>query len=180
MKTADVGGMKAWRRGRNDTPNRTERPPQTEMGAGIAASPHLHRAKDLPVFASLTTRGSSAHRSWLTRSGVASDRGPARGQVLDLPRPFLGQSPFASPAPRRKPRVATGRLALPAPLPAGPIWAEALLIACRWRSDLPSLPHTFLSLPTVRGGWDFRPDHPFLMNADPSRSKRILQFLACG
>jgi hypothetical protein len=24
--------------------------PQTEMGAGIAASPHLRRAKDMPVF----------------------------------------------------------------------------------------------------------------------------------
>jgi hypothetical protein len=29
------------------------REPQTEMGAGIAASPHLRRAKDLPVFVSL-------------------------------------------------------------------------------------------------------------------------------
>ena len=33
-----------------------------------------------------------ALRSWLTSSGVASNRGPARRQVLDLPRPFLGWS----------------------------------------------------------------------------------------
>ena len=65
---------------------------QREMGAGIAASPHLRRDMDLPVFASLTTRGSSALRSWLTRSGVASDDGPARRQVRHLLRPFLGWS----------------------------------------------------------------------------------------
>src|SRR5687767_7252709 len=63
----------------------------TEMGAGIAASPHLHRDMDLPVFASLETRGPPTFRSWLTSSGVASNRGPARRQVLDFPRPFLGR-----------------------------------------------------------------------------------------
>jgi hypothetical protein len=42
------------------------------MGAGIAASPHLHRDMDLPVFASLVRFRSPAYRSWLTSSGVAS------------------------------------------------------------------------------------------------------------
>lgn len=45
------------------------------MGAGISASPHLRRAKDPPVFVSLFTRRFPALRSWLTSSGVASDRG---------------------------------------------------------------------------------------------------------
>jgi len=73
---------------------------QTEMGAGIAASPHLHRAKDLPVFASLVTRGPPALRSWLTSSGVASDGGPARRLVQSSSAALLGLVPFASPAPR--------------------------------------------------------------------------------
>ena len=45
----------------------------------------------------------------------------------------------------------------------------------------PSVPSSsFLSLPTLGGGWDFRPDHPFLMNLPPNRAKRILCRLACG
>ena len=111
--------------------------PQTEMGAGIAASPHLHRAKDLPVFASLTTRRPSAFRSLLTRSGVASNRGPARRQVLDLPRPFLGRV-----LPRRLPPGGAANCVRntnsSGASSGGPTWAEALLIAIRWRSVLPS------------------------------------------
>lgn len=49
---------------------------------------------------------------------------------------------------------------------------KLLLIACRWRSDL-------LPLPSEEG-WDFRPDHPFLMNLSPSRSKRKESHLPCG
>ena len=68
------------------------------------------------------TRRFPALRSWLTSSGVASGR---RSQSEDgfhfLPRPFLDQSPFASPASRGTPRFAQERLALPAPLPTGPI-----------------------------------------------------------
>jgi hypothetical protein len=80
-------------------------------------SPHLRcRAKDLPVFASLTTRRPSAFRSWLTSSGVASNRGPARRQVLDFPRPFLGWI-LRVACPQGEPRTATGRPTLPAPLP---------------------------------------------------------------
>ena len=39
---------------------------------------------------------------------------------------------------------------------------------------------TFLSLPTVRGGGDFRPDHHVLMRSRPSRAKRKTRVLACG
>ncbi len=39
---------------------------------------------------------------------------------------------------------------------------------------------SFLSLPTIRGGWDFRPDHPPLMDLGPSRSKRKKRSGACG
>ena len=92
------------------------------MGAGIAASPHLRRAKDLPVFASLA--------AFAPRSSILAHQLRRRfrkwscpeGQVLFLPRPFLDQSPFASPAPRGAPRLAQERMALPAPLPAGPTW----------------------------------------------------------
>jgi hypothetical protein len=73
---------------------------QTEMGAGIAASPHLHRDMDLPVFASLTSLSPSALRSWLTSSGVASDGGPARRLVQSSSAALLGLVPFASLAPR--------------------------------------------------------------------------------
>jgi hypothetical protein len=69
------------------------------------------------VFASQTVRRPSSIRSWLTRSGVASDRGPDRSRVLDLPRPFLGWHP-----PRRLPPGGSRELrevtpTLPAPLP---------------------------------------------------------------
>ncbi|HUP66660.1 MAG TPA: hypothetical protein VM145_00400, partial [Sphingomicrobium sp.] len=47
-----------------------------QMGAGIAASPHVRRAKDLPVFVtwSKPVKASTRSRSWLTSSGVASYR----------------------------------------------------------------------------------------------------------
>ena len=90
------------------------------MGAGIAASPHLHRAKDLPVFVSLVT---CAPRSSILahqlRRRFRSWSCPEE-HVRFLPRPFLGHSPFASPALRGEPRVATERITLPAPLPTGP------------------------------------------------------------
>ena len=57
-----------------------------------------------------------ALRSWLTSSGVASNRGPARRQVLDFPRPFLGWI-LRVACPQGEPRTATGRPTLPAPLP---------------------------------------------------------------
>ena len=64
--------------------------------------------------------------------------GPARRQVQRLSAALLGLIPFRVACPQGEPRTATGRPALPAPLPVGPTWAEALLIAIRWRSVLPS------------------------------------------
>jgi hypothetical protein len=73
--------------------------PQTEMGAGIAASPHLHRAKDLPVFASLV--------AFAPRSSILAHQLRRRFQSWSSPRAgsrpsaaLLGLVPFASPAPR--------------------------------------------------------------------------------
>ena len=160
--------------------NESDQAAQREMGAGIAASPHLRRAKDLPVFASLA--------AFAPRSSILAHQLRRRfrkwscpeGQVLFHPRPFLDQSPFASPAPRRTPRLAQERMALPAPLPAGPTWnrSSSSSPAGGDRTFRPFL--TLLSLPTVRGGWDIRPDHPFVMRLATSRSKRNLQPQACG
>ncbi len=103
------------------------RAPQREMGAGIAASPHLRRAKDPPVFVSLddpkVLRSPILAHQLRRRFGKWSC---PEGHVLSLPRPFLDQSSFASPASRGKPRFAQERLALPAPLPAGPIQGRSL------------------------------------------------------
>ena len=108
------------------------------MGAGIAASPHLHRDMDLPVFASLTTRGSSALRSLLTSSGVASSfwSCPKAGSET-----FCGPS-WANPLPRRLPPGGAAncvrKINSSGASSGGPTWAETLLIAIRWRSVLPS------------------------------------------
>ena len=117
-----------------------------ESGAGTSANRNggRHRCQppsapslDLPVFASQTTRRPSATRSWLTSSGVASNRGPARRQVLDFPRPFLGRV-----LPRRLPPGGAAncdrKTNSSGASSGGPTWAETLLIAIRWRSVLPS------------------------------------------
>lgn len=39
---------------------------------------------------------------------------------------------------------------------------------------------TFRSLPTLRRGWDFRPDHHWNMRTNPSRAKRNLHAQPCG
>ena len=69
------------------------------MGAGIAASPHLHRAKDLPVFASLA--------AFAPRSSILAHQLRRRFQSWSSPKAgsrssaaLLGLIPFASPAPR--------------------------------------------------------------------------------
>jgi hypothetical protein len=108
------------------------------MGAGIAASPHLHRAKDLPVFASLTTRRPSAFRSWLTRSGVASNRGPARRQVLDFPRPFLGRVLPRRLSPEGNRELREEHQLFRRLFRWSDLELSSLLIAIRWRSVLPS------------------------------------------
>jgi 4-oxalocrotonate tautomerase len=86
------------------------------LPAPICAERRIRRCSS-----ALATRRSPAPRSWLTSSGVASARGSqSEDGFLLLLRPFLDQFSFASPASRRKPRVALEELALPAPLPAGP------------------------------------------------------------
>jgi hypothetical protein len=45
----------------------------------------------------------------------------------------------------------------------------------------PSVPSSsFLSLPTIRGGWDIRPDHHLVMRPRPSRTKRKRWSRSCG
>jgi hypothetical protein len=78
-----------------------------------------------------------ALRSWLTSSGVASDRGPARRLVLDLPRPFLGWSLSRRLLPGGAANC-DWKTNSSGASSGGPTWAEALLIAIRWRSVLPS------------------------------------------
>jgi len=90
------------------------------------------------VFASLTTRRPSATRSWLTRSGVASS---------NWSYPRVGSETFRGPSwvgtlrvacPQGEPRTARGNANSSGASSGGPTWAEALLIAIRWRSVLPS------------------------------------------
>jgi hypothetical protein len=90
--------------------------PQTEMGAGIAASPHLHRAKDLPVFASLVAcapRSSILAHQLRRRFRWWSS--PKAGSVIFRGPSWVG--PFRVACSQGEPRTATGRPTLPAPLP---------------------------------------------------------------
>lgn len=104
---------------------------------------------------------------------------PIRRRVPCLSRPFLDQSPFACLRPEGH-RVRARKTGSSG---ASSGWSDLepkfLLIAIRWRSDLQPILN-FWSLPTFRRGWDIRPDHPFLMNLDPSRSKRKKHRFACG
>ena len=96
--------------------------PNEKWGPALLPAPICAERRIRRCSSALVTRRSPAPRSWLTSSGVASGR---RSQSEDgfhfLPRPFLDQSLSASPASRETPRYAEERLALPAPLPAGPI-----------------------------------------------------------
>jgi len=152
------------------------------MGAGIAASPHLRRAKDPPVFVSLNDPkvvplfdpGSPAQASLPRvdpnpKTGSSCFRGPSwtnplsrrlrpEGHRVSRKKDWLFRRLFR--LVRLEAEASPHRL----PVEIGPLF--------------PSSP--FGSLPTFRGGWDFRPDHPFLMNLPPSRTKRIRQRGACG
>jgi hypothetical protein len=78
---------------------------EREMGAGIAASPHLRRAKVPPVFVSFgdpkVSCSSILAHQLRRRFGKWSC---PEGHVFLPLRPFLDQSPVASPAPRGMPR----------------------------------------------------------------------------
>ena len=93
-----------------------------EMGAGIAASPHLRRAKDPPVFVSFENPKVScspilAHQ--LRRRFRLQI--PIRRRVLLPSAALLGPIRFRVACIPRDTAFAQDRLALPAPLPAGPI-----------------------------------------------------------
>jgi hypothetical protein len=96
------------------------------MGAGIAASPHLRRAKDPPVFVSfgdpkVSCSSILAHqlrrrfRSWI----------PILRRVPFPSAALLGPIPFRAACIPRDTAFAQERLALPAPLPAGPIQSRS-------------------------------------------------------
>ena len=77
-----------------------------------------------------------ALRSWLTSSGVASDGGPARRLVQSSSAALLG----LVPSRRLLPGGAANcdwKTNSSGASSGGPTWAEALLIAVRWRSVLP-------------------------------------------
>ena len=154
---------------------------QTEMGAGIAASPHLRRAKDLPVFVSFDDPKvvcSSILAHQLRRRFQKSI--PIRRRVRLPSAALLGPIPCRVACFPKEAAFALERLALPALLPAGPIRSRSFSSSPAGgdRAFRPFLP--FLSLPTLRGGWDFRPDHPFVMRLAASRSKRKNRSSACG
>ena len=98
------------------------RHPNEKMGPACCQPPSAPSEGSAGVRQLDRPEGRSALRSWLTSSGVASGRGSqSEDGFRFLRRPFLDQSAFASPASRGTPRFAQDRVALPAPLPAGPI-----------------------------------------------------------
>jgi hypothetical protein len=132
------------------------------------------------VFASLTTRRPSATRSWLTRSGVAFS-------IWSYPK--VGSETFRGPSwagtlrvacPQGEPRTARGNANSSGASSGGPTWAEALLIAIRWRSVLLSPAAPFFPLPAFRGGGDFRPDHELNLPSFSESGKRKIRVIACG
>ena len=111
----------------------------------------------------------------------------------DIPRPFLGWPPSRGlvslggkpPSQRRdllfRRLLPTGPgLSFAAPSPRGAVLRRFShpSPAGGDRTFRPFL--TFRSLPTLRRGWDFRPDHRLNMRTFPSRAKRNLWLQACG
>ena len=92
------------------------------MGAGIAASPHLRRAKDPPVFVSFGNPKVSCS-SILAHQLRRRFRMliPIRRRVLLPSAALLGPFRCRVACVPRDPDFAQDRMALPAPLPAGPI-----------------------------------------------------------
>ena len=150
----------------------------TEMGAGIAASPHLHRAKDLPVFASLV--------AFAPRSSILAHQLRRRFRSWSSPkagsRPsaaLLGLVPFASLAPRGSRELR--------------LEDQLFRRLFRWSDLGRSPPHRhpveigpsvtcrfFLPLPALRRGGDFRPDHPCNLTHFSESRKRKKRVFACG
>ena len=153
-------------------PTKPKASPKREMGAGIAASPHLRRAKDPPVFVSL----SDPEVVLLLDPGS-----PAQASLRRVdPNPKTGSSYFCGPSwtnllsRRLRPeghRVSRKKDWLFRRL-FQLVRLETEVSPHRLSVEIgPSIPSSsFRSFPTLRGGWDFRPDHPFLMNSLPSRA----------
>ena len=148
-------------------------------------------------FPSGWTRGSSPLRSSPHPEGCfASRRCFASARRLwhpDLPRPFLGWPPSRGLASLGgKPPSQRRDLLFRRLLPTGPVLRSAASSprgAVLLRISHPSPAGgdrtfrpflTFLPLPTIRRGRDFRPDHPLTMRTIPSRAKRNLRRQACG
>ena len=155
--------------------------PNEKWGPALLPAPICAERRIRRCASALATRRSPALRSWLTSSGVAS--GP-RSQSEDgfyfLLRPFLDLCAVAPPASRGTPRSRKTAWLFRRLCRLVQFTAEASphRLPVEIGPSVPSSP--VLSLPTLRGGWDFRPDHPFLMSPAPSRTKRILQRKACG
>ena len=126
----------------------------------------------------------------LFRKRFASARRPWHP---DLPRPFLGWPPSRGLASLGgKPPSQRRDLLFRRLLPTGPVLRSAASSprgAVQLRISQPSPAGgdrtfrpflTFWSLPTIRKGWDFRPDHHWNMRTIPSRAKRNLWLQACG
>ena len=202
-----------------DADGKTLLQPATEMGAGIAASPHMRRVwicrcslgaepegpplcdPDSPAQASLPIRMDPRILTLSFPRPIPKDARLLRKRFAsarrlwrpDLPRPFLGWFPSRglSPWGGNRPRKARNQL-FRRLLPTGPVLRSAassprgavLLRISRPspaggdRTFRPVL--TFQSLPTIRRGWDFRPDHHWNMRIIPSRAKRNLRHQACG
>ena len=137
--------------------------PQTEMGAGIAASPHCAERRICRCSQPLTRQ---AEASCVLSSILAHQLRrrfrksiPIRGRVRLLQRPFLDQSPFASPArsPRGLNRVRARK--------TGSSGASDRLV----RDDPGSMPEDtfFRTIPSPAGGdRSFRPFLNLLVVAD--------------
>jgi hypothetical protein len=104
-----------------EAPSEKRSSAHAKWGPALLPAPICAERRFRRCSSALATRRSPAPRSWLTSSGVASVHGSQSEDGFLVPlRPFLDQSPVAPPASRGRPRVALERLALPAPLPAGP------------------------------------------------------------
>ena len=165
------------------------RRPQTEMGAGIAASPHcaerrICRSSSLdPEGSFLEIRAHQLRRRFLSNNSLRRGDRPFTGlrhpkvrlssnyrclaepKPSDIPRPFLGRS-LLRPAllfrPKTsEPRRARGRSTLPAPLPNWPrATPKSLSLPVGRDRSFHHPPLPSVPCGSSGGGGDFRPDHP--------------------
>ncbi len=107
------------------------------MGAGIAASPHLHRPRICRCSLARRPEGLPLLDPGSPDQASLPVTGPARGQVQKPSAALLG----LVPSRRLPPGGAANcdwKTNSSGASSGGPTWAETLLIAIRWRSVLPS------------------------------------------